>query len=205
MQMHENNITEQEALYELPEGWKWCRLGDVCETSKEKSEIFSQETKYVGLEHIDSNGKINGYGSAIEIKSLKNVFHKNQILYGKLRPYLNKHDIADFDGVCSTDILVFNAKKDFSNKYINYFFNLPYFIDFVVSNSKGINLPRVSETIVLDIPFPLPPTLDEQQRIVNRIETMFAKKDEAKEKAQNVVDSFETRKAAILHKAFNGQ
>ncbi len=205
MQMHENSITEQEALYELPEGWKWCRLGDVCETSKEKSEIFSQETKYVGLEHIDSNGKINGYGSAIEIKSLKNVFHKNQILYGKLRPYLNKHDIADFDGVCSTDILVFNAKKDCSNKYINYFFNLPYFIDFVVSNSKGINLPRVSETIVLDIPFPLPPTLAEQQRIVNRIETMFAKLDEAKEKAQNVVDSFEHRKATILHKAFTGK
>ena len=205
MQMHENNITEQEALYELPEGWKWCRLGDVCETSKEKSEIFSQETKYVGLEHIDSNGKINGYGSAIEIKSLKNVFHKNQILYGKLRPYLNKHDIADFDGVCSTDILVFNAKKDCSNKYINYFFNLPYFIDFVVSNSKGINLPRVSETIVFDIPFPLPPTLAEQQRIVNRIETMFAKLDQAQEKAQAVLDSFETRKAAILHKAFTGE
>ena len=55
------------------------------------------------------------------------------------------------------------------------------------------------------MPFPLPPTLAEQQRIVNRIETMFAKLDEAKEKAQNVVDSFETRKAAILHKAFTGQ
>ena len=49
------------------------------------------------------------------------------------------------------------------------------------------------------------PTLAEQQRIVNRIETMFAKLDEAKEKAQNVVASFETRKAAILHKAFSGQ
>ena len=52
---------------------------------------------------------------------------------------------------------------------------------------------------------PLPPTLAEQQRIVNRIESMFAKLDEAKEKAQNVVDGFETRKAAILHKAFTGE
>ena len=57
----------------------------------------------------------------------------------------------------------------------------------------------------MKFPIPLPPTLAEQQRIVNHIETMFAKLDEAKEKAQNVVDSFETRKAEILHKAFNGQ
>ena len=119
MTQKEIEQTKIEAPYELPEGWKWCRLGDVCESSKEKTEIFSQETKYVGLEHIDSNGKINGYGSAIEIKSLKNVFHKNQILYGKLRPYLNKHDIANFDGVCSTDILVFNAK----NTYLQFVFN----------------------------------------------------------------------------------
>ena len=55
------------------------------------------------------------------------------------------------------------------------------------------------------MPFPLPPTLAEQQRIVNRIESMFAKLDEAKEKAQSVLDSFETRKAAILHKAFIGE
>ncbi len=56
-----------------------------------------------------------------------------------------------------------------------------------------------------NIPFPLPPTLAEQQRIVTRIETMFAKLDQAQEKAQSVQDSFETRKAAILHKAFTGE
>ena len=205
MTQKEIERTEIEAPYELPDGWKWCRLRDVCDSSKEKTETFSQETKYIGLEHIDSNGKINGWSPANEIKSLKNIFHKNQILYGKLRPYLNKHDIANFDGVCSTDILVFNAKDNFSNRYINYFFNLPYFIDFAVSNSNGINLPRVSEKAVLDMPFPLPPTLDEQQRIVNRIETMFAKLDQAQKKAQSVLDSFETRKAAILHKAFTGE
>ena len=55
------------------------------------------------------------------------------------------------------------------------------------------------------MPFPLPPTLEEQQRIVNRIETLFAKLNQAKEKAQNVVDTFETRKASILHKAFTGE
>ena len=58
---------------------------------------------------------------------------------------------------------------------------------------------------ITDSPFPLPPTMEEQRRIVKRIESLFAKLDAAKEKAQNVVDSFEVRKAAVLHKAFNGE
>ena len=72
-------------------------------------------------------------------------------------------------------------------------------IQFDSANHKRYWISEYSK-IKLDLP-----TLTEQQRIVNRIETMFAKLDEAKEKAQNVVDSFETRKAAILHKAFTGQ
>ena len=63
----------------------------------------------------------------------------------------------------------------------------------------------VSVGTLKNIPFPLPPTLEEQQRIANRIETLFAKLDHAKEKAQNVVDTFETRKASILRKAFTGE
>ena len=132
------------------------------------------------------------------------MFSKGQILYGKLRPYLNKHDVASFDGVCSTDILVFDVRGTAINKYVNYFFNQQSFIEYTVSNSKGINLPRVSESVVLDSLCPLPP-LAEQGRIVDRIESLFAKLDEAKEKAQTVVDSFEDRKAAILHKAFAGE
>ena len=67
------------------------------------------------------------------------------------------------------------------------------------STVKGITIPNVQGTV-----FPLPP-LVEQKRIVDRIEYLFAKLDEAKEKAQSVLDSFETRKAAILHKAFTGE
>ena len=75
----------------------------------------------------------------------------------------------------------------------------------ILKNAYGGAQPNISSTKICAMPFPLPPTLAEQQRIVNRIESMFAKLDEAKEKAQNVVDGFETRKAAILHKAFTGE
>ena len=198
-------VPESEQPYQVPENWCWTTLGHLVETSKEKTEDFSDpDVRYVGLEHIEKDVGIIGYSSAEGVRSLKNLFYSGQILYGKLRPYLNKHDIADFDGVCSTDILVFNTRDTALAQYVNFYLNQKDFIEYAVSNSKGINLPRVSESVVLDAVCPLPP-IAEQQRIVDRIESLFAKLDEAKEKAQTVLDSFETRKAAILHKAFTGE
>lgn len=197
-------VPAKEQPYEVPENWVWVRLGAVCYASKEKSNDFSNEIKYIGLEHLEKDKGIVGFSSADKVKSTKNAFQEGQILYGRLRPYLNKHDIASFSGVCSTDILVFEASVLVANVLVDKFFNLPFFIEYVVANSKGINLPRVSEETVLNTTFPLPPLL-EQQRIVERIEELFAKLDEAKERLQEVANSFAVRKAAILHKAFTGE
>ena len=197
-------VPAEEQPYEVPENWVWVRLGAVCYASKEKSNDFSNEIKYIGLEHLEKDKGIVGFSSADKVKSTKNAFQEGQILYGRLRPYLNKHDIASFSGVCSTDILVFEASVLVANVLVDKFFNLPFFIEYVVANSKGINLPRVSEETVLNTTFPLPPLL-EQQRIVERIEELFAKLDEAKERLQEVANSFAVRKAAILHKAFTGE
>ncbi|MDP4162340.1 MAG: restriction endonuclease subunit S [Bacillota bacterium] len=198
-------VPEDEWPYEAPGNWVWTRLGYLIEVSKEKCEDFSDaEQKYVGLEHMQKDSGIIGHDSSKGIKSLKNVFYSGEILYGKLRPYLNKHDIASFDGVCSTDILVFRPAQITDPKFVNYFFDTDNFIGYAVSNSKGINLPRVSESVILDAIIPLPP-IAEQQRIVDRIETLSVNLDQAKELAQNALDTFETRKAAILHKAFTGE
>jgi len=190
--------------YEVPENWVWVKLGDAVLPSGEKSDSFSSGTKYIGLEHIEKDGGIIGHGDSSDIKSLKNVFAAGDILYGKLRPYLNKHDITTFGGICSTDILVFKPSQNCDIRLVNYYLNLDKFISYAVSNSKGINLPRVSQGVVLAIPFPLPP-LPEQHRIVTRIESLFTKLDRAKELAQAALDRFETRKAAILHQAFTGE
>ncbi len=197
-------VPAEEQPYEVPENWVWVRLGAVCYASKEKSNDFSNEIKYIGLEHLEKDKGIVGFSSADKVKSTKNAFQEGQILYGRLRPYLNKHDIASFSGVCSTDILVFEASVLVANVLVDKFFNLPFFIEYVVANSKGINLPRVSEKTILNTTFPLPP-LSEQQRIVERIEELFAKLDEAKERLQEVAERFAVRKAAILHKAFTGE
>ncbi len=198
-------VPEDEQPYRVPENWCWTKLTYLIAASKEKTEDFSDPSiKYVGLENMERDVGIVSYGFTDGVKSLKNLFSEGQILYGKLRPYLNKHDVATFKGVCSTDILVFDTKETAINRYVNYYFDLPSFVEYTVSNSKGINLPRVSEKVVLDSLCPLPP-LAEQQRIVDRIESLFSKLEEAKEKAQEVVDGYDARRAAILQKAFTGE
>jgi type I restriction enzyme S subunit len=196
-------VPAEEQPYKVPENWCWVKLGAVITASKEKQDVFDSETKYVGLEHIEKDTGNISFAVADGVKSTKSVFKCGDILYGKLRPYLNKHGIVDFDGVCSTDILVFNAIEG-DNRLYDFYFSLPHFIEYAVSNSKGINLPRVSEKVILEIPFPMSPQ-DEQSRIVARIESLFAKLDEAKEKIQEVLDGADLRRAAILHQAFTGK
>lgn len=186
--------TEIEAPYELPEGWKWVQQNEVCKlTDGEKrtgTEFPYLEVKYLrGKKEKDfvSTGKFIKAGTKVILVDGENS--------GEVFTVLE-------DGFMGS---TFKA-LEISNVNENY---LQYFIhtkkDLYRNNKKGSAIPHLDKKLFFTMPFPLPPTLDEQQRIVNRIESMFAKLGEAKEKAQNVVDGFETRKAAILHKAFTGQ
>ena len=197
-------IKEEECTYELPKGWKWEKLGKCVNLSANKTELFLDSTKYVGLENIEKDTGIIKYEIGAELKSIKNVFVEGQILYGKLRPYLNKHGIAKFKGVCSTDILVFSANNDVSNKWVDYYFNMPSFISYAISNSTGINLPRVNSKSILSYVIPIPPK-ETQQKIVDIIESLFAKLDIAQEKVEQVLAESENRRSAILHNAFSGK
>ena len=198
-------VPAKDQPYPIPTNWLWMQLKGVVSVSKERTDAFTDSTiRYVGLEHMRKDEGIVSSGSPTDVRSTKNVFHAGQVLYGKLRPYLNKHDVAMFDGICSTDILVFDVLSRSIPQYVNYYLDQREFIRYVVENSKGINLPRVSEKEILSAVIPLPP-LPEQQRIVDRIESLFAKMDEAKEKSEAVVDGYEDRKAAILHQAFTGE
>ncbi len=185
---------EIEAPYELPEGWKWVRQNEVCK--------LTDGEKRTGTEF-----------PYLEVKYLRGKKEKDFVSTGKFIKAGTK--VILVDGENSGE--VFTVPEDgfmgstfksleISNVNENY---LQYFIhtkkDLYRNNKKGSAIPHLDKKLFFSMPFPLPPTLDEQQRIVNRIESMFAKLDEAKDKAQNVVDGFETRKAAILHKAFTGE
>ena len=98
-------------------------------------------------------------------------------------------------------MVIKSKKNDLLRMYLYYLFMGQIDFNKIITGSAQ---PQITRQSLVEVLFPLPP-LSEQQRIVNRIEYMFAKLDEAKEKAQIVVDSFETRKAAILHQAFTGK
>ena len=160
--------------------------------------------KYVGLENIESGGGRISFQSAREIKSTKNVFHAGDLLYGKLRPYLDKHGVAEFDGVCSTDILVFSANEKSSSGFVNYFLSLPSFIEYAVSNSRGINLPRVTATVVLSAKILLPP-LAEQEEIARVVGGLLARETQATALVESALAEIATLKKAILGLAFRGK
>lgn len=189
------------------ESWEKKTLGEVIYDVKDKYDPTADEfmdIPYVGLENIKSNCGIIGYNSSAEVKSVKTLFQKGDMLYGKLRPYLNKHDITKFDGMCSTDILVFRADDLANLEYINYLFNTRNFISYAVDNSKGINLPRTSAKDVLRFVLEVP-CLDEQKEIVRILGSLLAKEARAKEAAEAVLEQVEVMKKAVLARAFRGE
>ncbi|PED17656.1 restriction endonuclease subunit S [Bacillus toyonensis] len=196
-------LSEEELPYEVPENWVWTRLGSVFEQKKEQIQPTGKE-KYIGLEHLNKGGGILEVGNTEGVKSKKVVFKTNDVLYGKLRPYLNKHAHVSFEGVASTDILVYRNKNITTNKLLNMYLNLPHVLQYTNENSNGINLPRVSPKSMDVLPFPLPP-LNEQKRIAKKVERLLSKIEEAKQLVEEAKETFELRRLAILSKAFQGE
>ena len=160
---------------------------------------------YIGLEHIEKvTGVLLGLGSPSDVRSTKTRFTAGDVLYGKLRPYLSKVLIAPTDGVCSTDILALRARDGVSAKYVYYRLRSGDFVAYASANSKGVNLPRVSPKVVGEFPVSLP-ALDEQERIVARIEELMSDVDAGSadtEVAQRLVGR--CRQAARNHLTLGG-
>jgi len=161
---------------ELPEGWEWKRLGDVIEIGRDlvnDDKELSRFSSFIGLENIESNeGIITGAIPTGDngIKSSKFRFTLNDILYGKLRPYLNKVALPDFNGICSTDILVIKPiSEKILRQYLAYFMRSEEFVSYATTRSSGANLPRINPNAILEFVLPLPP-LPIQHRIVETLD-----------------------------------
>ena len=190
----------------LPEGWLSVALGLIIEPSNEKFNPKTKENRiYIGLEHIESNtNQIIGHGDSNDTKSTKIVFRKGDVLYGKLRPYLNKVCIPNFDGVCSTDILVFPKNSNLHNKHLSWFLATEEFVRYATEQSTGVTLPRVNFKTVAKYSFPLPP-LREQCRIVAKIESIFAQIDAMDNHIRTSLERLNTLKSIVLKQAFEGK
>jgi len=183
---------------EIPEDCEVVRLGDVCELRVEQ--VFPKEDEiYVGLEHIDSGEiRLNRYGKGAQVRSLKNKFYANDILYNKLRPYLDKAVIVENEGVCSTDILVIKCnERRISPHYLINLLHTPQFLNFATSTMTGTNHPRTSWDSLKIFKLPLPP-LPEQQEIAEILQTIDQKIEIEKKKKELYEELFKTMLNKIM-------
>lgn len=148
-------------------------LSDTARLVKDKTDptTVSADTPYVGLEHVEAHTmRLLGHGHAADVKSTKSVFQAGDVLYGKLRPYLNKVVRPDFDGICSTDFLIFRESPKLDNGYLAYYLNQLWVADQAHQLSNGMELPRVNWKLLSQLPLDYPADKAEQRAITAQIE-----------------------------------
>ncbi|TVR02160.1 MAG: restriction endonuclease subunit S [Desulfovibrionales bacterium] len=148
--------------------WQQKMLGEIARLDRQSVMPVNihADTSYLGLEHIDSDGKIelSENVASADIKSSKFKFSERHILFGKLRPYLRKIARPTFQGVCSTDIIPILPGEELFRDYLFYFLRTPSMVELATSRCSGANLPRLSPSQLASLQIPLPP-LPEQKRI----------------------------------------
>ena len=196
-------VPDWEWPYKLPENWCWTYLGVVSEIVMGQSpagKSTTNDSSYMPL--------IGGAADMGELYPQVSRFTKTPTKQSQtddvilsIRATLGRPIFSDGIYCLGRGVVAFRSSI-VTKEFLRYFF-----IDqenYLYQNATGTTFAQVDSKTLKSMPFPLPP-FHEQRRIVRRVESLFSKLDEAKEKAQAVVDSFETRKAAILHKAFTGE
>lgn len=193
-------------LPDLPDKWAWAKIGEIIEPSNEKRDPLKiKGMTCIGLEHIEKDtGRLLGHGSSTEIRSTKTMFYKGDLLYGKLRPYLNKVYVAEFEGVCSTDILLFPRTPYNSNKFLLFRFLYGDFVRFATQRMSGVQHPRVDFKTLSEFIISVPP-LSEQSKIVEEIENHLSIADEIEKIAEQSLKQSERLRQSILKTAFEGK
>lgn len=203
-------VPEEEQPYQVPENWCWTTVGTINQYTGSSIDPLKEPDSWFELYSVPSSA--NDYPEIVqgsEIGSTKQEVQKDDVLLCKINPRINRvwyvHQRTENKLLGSSEWIVVRNSK-LNNLYLTWCFRSKYFREYMLSNVSGVggSLMRAQPKYVQGYPIPIAP-LGEQQRIVASIESLFAKLDEAKEKAQSVLDSFETRKAAILHKAFTGE
>lgn len=206
-------VPAEEQPYKVPENWVWVRLGAVCFFENGyafKSDKFSSE-KGIPVIRI-SNIKENNVDLDDCIKTLeenideKFIVHQGDLLIAMSGATTGKNGVYMSANIAYLNQRVGNIKVKNKELLIEKFrnFYIANMQNEILNTAYGGAQPNISSQKMSVMTFPLPP-LSEQQRIVERIEELFAKLDEAKERLQEVADSFAVRKAAILHNAFTGE
>jgi type I restriction enzyme S subunit len=158
----------------LPESWEMAQLGELVQPTRPRIKPEEKPSlPFLGMDHIEAH-TMRQLGSvpASTMKSSSVHFQPGDVLYGRLRPYLNKVFLPTFEGLCSAEFIVFPESKALSNKYLQYFLNWTKFVSYANSLNSG-DRPRVKFEQLASCKVPVPP-LEQQKRIVAKIEELFS-------------------------------
>ena len=196
--------------YELPKGWVWTTLGEITNYGDSVNvqvddidntdwvlelEDIEKDSANI-IQHITKNDrKING---------TRHKFQKGEILYSKLRTYLNKVLVAPNDGFCTTEIMAFGSYGILSNEYICHALRSPYFLAYTLQCGYGVKMPRLSTADACNGLIPLPP-LEEQERIVIEIQRLFSIIDIVEGGKEDLKVAIQAAKSKILDLAIHGK
>lgn len=190
-----NRLSDVEYPWDLPKTWRWCRLGEVTTygaTDKAEFSDVTPETWVLELEDIEKDtsrllGKVRAKDRRFQ--SSKNRFSNGDVLYGKLRPYLDKVVLADEDGVCTTEIIPITIYSGILPEYLRWFLKSPFFKGYANGSTHGMNLPRMGTEAGRNAVFPLAP-LAEQKRIVAKVDELMVLCDHLEAQQQERIRRF---------------
>ena len=188
----------------MKHGWQTKTLGTVCVV--DKCQGVHKSLPYVGLEHIESHtGRFIGSTDPLGVKSSTFKFSQEHLLYGRLRPYLNKAMLPNFTGHCSTEIFPLKPRPGLSREFLQYWFLRDATVEQIDATSTGARMPRANMNAILDFEFLLPP-LPEQRRIVGILDEAFAgiatAKANAEKNLQNARALFESYLQSVFADAW---
>lgn len=195
---------------QLPPSWALTTLGTVVNygsTTKAEPTEIADGAWVLELEDIEKDSsrllqKITFLQR--QSKSTKNRFQSGDVLYGKLRPYLNKVLIAAEPGYCTTEILPLKAGAYLDNRYLFYWLKHPVFLKYVEAGSHGMNMPRLGTDAGKAAPFVLAPR-NEQTRIANQLDTLLTRIQSCNDRFDAIPALLKRFRQAVLDEATTGQ
>ncbi|WP_100373010.1 restriction endonuclease subunit S [Bacillus sp. FJAT-45037] len=200
------NRSKSGDVYSIPNDWEWKLFKEI---AKVKSNLVKP---YDYLNHPliapdnigKGNGQLIGYQTVQEanVKSAKHLFYKGQILYSKIRPYLSKVTIAEFDGLCSADM--YPIETDINNDYLFWYMLSPFFVEKASTAGSRSVLPKINQKELGEIPVPVA-SKNSQQKVVEKIEKALLKEKIMLESLGGAYRQIEMLQQSILSKAFKGE
>lgn len=186
-------------MSEFAGDWEACTVADL--VTHETAGVDPSEVDgvpYVGLEHLDSGEmSLSRWGDPSTVRSRKTCFHPGDILYGKLRPYLDKAALADRSGVGSTDILVLRPKSAVDPYFATALLHTKPFVAHAIATTTGVNHPRTSWRAISSYKVRLPPFV-EQRAIAHVLRTI----QRAKEATEQVIAAARELKKSLMRQLF---